>query len=191
MEDTIKDLAYEEENLRSHNEPNEKIMEKLNKRYSSAVKKAIEQSFKRNKITDESCRLAGDLYNDNEIMEYRSKIRKIEAALRGDEITLTEEQLAKIPEHFTIEKIIELFREFGSQLRESHNRTMKEIEVKLGNSNTEEFKQRCTQKNRIEDEKIRTNIFKKYKIEEKILDLAMQRHMHDPRLQQTMLDIQR
>jgi len=190
IEETIKNLAFEEENLRSRNEPHDKIMEKLNKSYHSIVSKAMKQSFKRNKTTDESYRLADEKYNDNEIMEYRSKKQKIEAALRGDQIELTEEQLAQIPKHFTIEKIIELFKEFGSQLRESHNRTMKEIEVKLGNNNTEEFKQMCTSKNLIEDEKIRTNIFKKYKIEEKILDLAMQRHMHDPRLQQTMVEIQ-
>lgn len=190
MENSIRVLASKEDKLRKENTPDKTISEILNNDYKKEVYEARKISLEKHKTTEEQFLLAADKYNDEEIIEQRTKIEKIECALKGEPIPLPPDKIAMIPKEFTLDVLITLFEELFGRISTSHRETMEEVKRQLANSPEEEIQTLCNTRNVKKDLEIRTDIFKKYKIDEKVLDLAMQRYMHEPRLQETMMALQ-
>lgn len=190
MEHSIRVLATKEDKLRKENTPDTTISEILNSDYKKEVYEARKISLEKHKTTEEQFLLAADKYNDEEIMEQRHKIEKIECALKGEPIPLPPDKIAMIPKEFTLDVLITLFEELFGRISASHRETMEEVKRQLGNSPEEEIQTLCNTRNAKKDLETRTDIFKKFKIDEKVLDLAMQRYMHEPRLQETMMALQ-
>jgi len=191
MEISIRNLAHKEKKFKKDGIDPDTIAKKLNATYIEYVEAARKRALEKHNTTEEQVFIASNKYVDEEILAQTKKIEKIQAALRGEPIELTADQLAIIPDNFTIDRLMELFQELFERIAAAHQETQEEVKRQLANSSDGEYNQLCNTINANKTLEIRTDIFAKYNITENILDVAMQKYMHEPRLQKKMMTLQK
>jgi len=191
MEISIRNLAHKEKKFKKQGIDEDTIAKKLNATYIEYVDGARKRALEKHNTTEKQVLIASNKYVDDEILGQTKKIEKIQAALKGEPIELTADQLAIIPDNFTIDRLMELFQELFERIATAHQETQEEVKRQLANSSDGEYNQLCNTINANKTLEIRTDLFAKYNITENILDVAMQKYMHEPRLQKKMMTLQK
>jgi hypothetical protein len=111
----------------------------------------------------------------------------INNALMGGVPPPDPEDLAKQPVWLTVEKVIEIFTAMMETMTQSMVETVDEVSAKhAGPPPHEEVNQRYMEK----ISEVKDTILDKYKLDEKMLDVAMLKYANDPTLANVMIELQ-
>lgn len=181
----INHLATEEQRLSEKNLEETQIMESLHTYYEQEIENMKINSLKKYNMTSSECSQSLEMYkNDSEVLILYTRIEQINATLMGTPASLTKSQLALIPESLTIDRLIELC----SELVKVRQCSILEAQMNFDSSHETTL---STLVGKIYQEKIselKRNFFEKFGITEEILDLALQKYLHHPKLQNALVN---
>jgi len=158
---------------------------RFKKLYDSRIKAIREEIFKKHKTSEEHCTQALQVYmNDEDVKKVCIQIERINKALHCT--PLTETELSKIPESFTIDRLIEMMKEIQKKTTDAQRKFMNEARQNP-NANANETLNVQYQGKLMQLQK---KIFGKYSVTEEIITLAMQKYGNEPKLQAAMMKMQ-
>merc|ERR1712150_4954 len=140
--------------------------------------------FKKNKTSEEHCTRALQRYmNNEEVKKVCIQIERINKALHCT--PLTENELSKIPESFTIDQLVEMMKEIQKKTTDAQRQFM--IEAR---QNPNSVNQSVNLQYQAKLMNLQKSIFDKYDVTEEIITLAMQKYGNEPKLQAAMMKMQ-
>lgn len=189
MDALIFQLARREHQLRNKNVDKQSLLSELSQAYQESMTHIQHKAFAKYETTEQMAEQAVVKYeSDPDFQQVRARMDLINNALMGGVPPPDPEQLAKQPDWLTVEKVIEIFTDMMEAMTQSMVESVEEVKAKHtdGPPPSEEVNQRYLEK----ITKVKDSVLLRYKLDEKMLDVAMLKYANDPTLANVMIELQ-
>lgn len=189
MNGVIVDLSRHEQQLMSQGQDEMKVKEEISQIYLQAITQLQMQCFVNHGLTESQIEKATVKYaHDERFQAITMQIQKLNLALLGEQPGLNEEQLQRVPEWLTVDKLIEIFTEMIDGINAGYEDSLATVRAKHPTGFLPEDE--VQEQNIIFGRKAREEILAKHGIDEETFNIGLFKHANEPKLRDVMLDLQ-